>query len=150
MDDSLSLASGLTSVAGLKPKDTILIFAPNSTLYPKLLFAGQAAGLTVSTANSSYTVSELQHQIETSSALVLLVGADLVDTAKEAAKLSGVKESNIFVLPGVDGKVVTGGLKSYEELKGKPGFQPVKISQKDLETAVACEWSSEALRRSSR
>lgn len=142
MDTSLSLASGLTNAAGLRPRDTICIFAPNSTLYPHLLFAGQAAGLTVSTANSSYTAGELEHQLTTSSASVLLVGSDLVSVAKEAAKAAGVKESNIYVLPGVDGKVVTGGLKSWEALKGKPGFEPVKMSQKDLETAVACELST--------
>lgn len=138
---SLSFASGLTHSASLKPGSTILLFSPNSTLYPSLLFAGQAAGLTVSTANSSYTSSELSHQIEVSGAEVLLVGSDLVAVAREAAKERGLKEDRIYVLPGVDGKVeVPKGLRSYLELedtKGGSSFKPVHFTEEQTRTRVA-------------
>ncbi|ORY89058.1 hypothetical protein BCR35DRAFT_317396 [Leucosporidium creatinivorum] len=138
---SLSYASGLSTRANLKPGSVILLFSPNSTLYPSLLFAGQAAGLTVSTANSSYTPSELSHQIEVSGAEVLLVGSDLVDVAREAAKERGVKEDRIYVLPGVDGKVVVpAGLRSYTELNDSVGgksFKPVQLTEEETLTRVA-------------
>lgn len=138
---SLSFASGLTHSAKLTPGSTILLFSPNSTLYPALLFAGQAAGLTVSTANSSYTPSELSHQLEVSGAEILLVGSDLVDTAREAAKERGIKEDKIYVLPGVDGKVVVPkGLRSYAELKDVEGgkkFKPVQLTEEQSTTRVA-------------
>jgi acyl-CoA synthetase (AMP-forming)/AMP-acid ligase II len=138
---SLSYASGLTNSAHLSPGCTILLFSPNSTLYPSLLFAGQAAGLTVSTANSSYTPSELSHQIEVSGAEILLVGSDLVGVAREAAKERGLKEDKIYVLPGVDGKVVVPqGLRSYvqlQDIEGGQTFQPVQFTEEQTRTRVA-------------
>ncbi|GAA6006146.1 hypothetical protein JCM11491_002048 [Sporobolomyces phaffii] len=136
---SLQLASGYTSRAGLARGDTILIFSPNSTLYPALIFGGEAAGLVVSTANSSYTATELAHQLELSSAKVVLVGADLVEIAKEAAKHCRIDEKSIYVLPGVSGRLPSdlGGLKSYEELKGSKDFKPVKYTESQAKSQVA-------------
>lgn len=68
--------------------------------------------------------------------MLLLVGSDLVDVAREAIKGTNVKEGSIYVLPGVDGKVKSGH-KSYEELRGKPDFKPVKTSADKIRSAVA-------------
>ncbi|GAA5939419.1 acyl--CoA ligase [Sporobolomyces koalae] len=138
-ESSLEFASGFTSAAGLKRRDTILIFAPNSVLYPALVFGGQAAGLVVSTANSSYTATELAHQVELASAKILLVGADLVNVAKAAAKECGIPEGHIYVLPGVDGKLPTQleGLRSYEELKGSKSFKPVEYTEAQVKNELA-------------
>ncbi|KAM0754180.1 acetyl-CoA synthetase-like protein [Meredithblackwellia eburnea MCA 4105] len=137
IDESLRFGNGLRNVAGLRPgKDTFLIFSPNSTLYPVLLFAATAAGVTVSTANSSYTPHELAHQVREASAVVLLVGSDLVPVAKEAAKELGLSEDKIYVLPGIDGKVNVQGLKSYEVLRGER-TPPVEIPQDFLKNNAA-------------
>ncbi|GAA5886899.1 hypothetical protein JCM16303_006753 [Sporobolomyces ruberrimus] len=138
-DLSLQFASGYTSKAGLKRGDTILVFSPNSTLYPALIFGGEAAGLVVSTANSSYGPTELAHQLDLAGAKAILVGADLVDVAKEAAKHSGINEKCIFVLPGVSGKLPSslGGLRSYEELKGSKDFTPVEYTEEQAKTQLA-------------
>lgn len=138
VDTSLSFADGYSRVAGLKKGDTVLIFAPNSTLYPALLFGGQALGVTVTTANSSYTTSELVHQIQISDASVLLVGSDMLAVAREAAKETGIKENKIYVLPSADGKVNADGLQSFEKLKGSSNFKPVTFTEKELVENIAC------------
>ncbi|GAA6060838.1 hypothetical protein JCM10212_005256 [Sporobolomyces blumeae] len=136
---SLSFASGYTTTGGLKRGDSILIFSPNSPLYVPLIFGGQAAGLIVSTANASYTATELAHQIELATPGVILVGADLVDVAKEAAKMSGVDHKKLYVLPQAGGQMPKnlGGLRSYEELKGSPKFKPVKFTEQQVKKDLA-------------
>lgn len=137
--DSLRFASGFTQVAGLKAGDTALIFSGNSILYPSLLFGGQAAGITMSTANASYTGPELAHQLHDSGAKVLLVSSDNLDIAMEAAKVCNFSPNHIYVLPGGDGIVRTKGLKTYELLRGDKAFKPVQIPS--LTKSVACEYA---------
>lgn len=43
IEESLRFGHGLTNVAGLEKGDTLLLFSPNSVLYPILLFAGQVS-----------------------------------------------------------------------------------------------------------
>lgn len=77
---------------------------------------------------------------------MILVSSDLVKVAREACKLAGLREDVIWVLPGVDGKVkVERGMKSYERLRGKDGFEPVKFSKEELNTSLACECSVPSL-----
>ncbi|GAA5868557.1 hypothetical protein JCM1840_005488 [Sporobolomyces johnsonii] len=139
VEESLRFADGLTRVAGLKRGQSILIFSPNSALYPILVFAGQAAGLVVSTANSSYTPTELAHQITLSSADLVLAGADLVPTAKEAVNKAGLKESSLFVLPDVNGKMPQhlDGFRSYKALRGEKSFKPVSFSKDQAQKELA-------------
>ncbi|GAA5912708.1 acyl--CoA ligase [Sporobolomyces salmoneus] len=137
-DLSLQLASGFTKF-GLKRGDTILVFSPNSTLYPALIFGGEAAGLVVSTANSAYTPNELAHSLKLAEAKIILVGADLLPIAKEAAKQTGLDERKIFVLPGTSGKLPSnlGGSKSYEKLIGSKDFKPVTYTEEQAKKQVA-------------
>ncbi|CEQ40651.1 SPOSA6832_02293 [Sporobolomyces salmonicolor] len=139
VEESLRFADGLTRVAGLHRGQTILIFSPNSALYPILVFAAQAAGLVVSTANSSYTATELAHQITLSSADLVLAGADLVLTAKEAIKKADLKESALFVLPDVNGKMPQhlNSFRSYQSLRGEKSFKPVSFTKEQAQNQLA-------------
>ncbi|GAA6013673.1 hypothetical protein JCM10207_004813 [Rhodosporidiobolus poonsookiae] len=139
-DESLSFADGLTRVAGLKRRDTILLFSPNSTLYPALLLAGQAAGLVVSTANAAYTPDEMQHQLEVSEASVVLTSADLLETTATAAKRVGLGLDRVFVLPDAKGAVpdkLPHGMRSFEELRGSRSFKPVIPTFQEAKTDIA-------------
>ncbi|GAA5927406.1 hypothetical protein JCM1841_000462 [Sporobolomyces salmonicolor] len=139
VEESLRFADGLIRVAGLHRGQTILIFSPNSALYPILVFAAQAAGLVVSTANSSYTATELAHQITLSSADLVLAGADLVLTAKEAIKKADLKESALFVLPDVNGKMPQhlNSFRSYQSLRGEKSFKPVSFTKEQAQNQLA-------------
>lgn len=96
--------------------------------------------MTVTTANSSYTTSELVHQIQVSDASVLLVGSDILAVAREAAKETGINENKIYVLPSADGKVHPNGLQSFEKLRGNSNFKPVTFTEQELAENIACEW----------
>ncbi|KAL8287442.1 hypothetical protein RQP46_003300 [Phenoliferia psychrophenolica] len=135
-EEALRFSDGLRRVAGLTPKDTILIFCPNSAVYPIIVLAAAAAGVTISTANSSYTPHELAHQLSEASAVAVFVGSDLVEVAREAAKEIGLSEDRMYVLPGVDGTVNNQGLKSYLDLRGEV-VMPAKIPEDKLTTTAA-------------
>ncbi|GAA5823842.1 hypothetical protein JCM11251_003318 [Rhodosporidiobolus azoricus] len=136
---SLRVADGLTR-AGLKRGDAFLLFSPNSTLYPALLFAGQAAGLVVSTANAGYTPSELAHQLEVSGATIVLAASELLETTAKAMKEVGLGMDKIFVLPDAKGempKKLPTGARSWEELNGSEGFEPVTFTEKQAKEDIA-------------
>ena len=127
-DESLRFASGLTTQAGLKRGQSLLIFSPNSMLYPVLMLAGQAAGVIVSTANSSYGAEELAHALDIADAVVVLVSADLLSIAQDAVKQTQHPDAQIYVLPGSDGALPASlprGVKSYtEEAKKNIAYLP--------------------------
>lgn len=98
-----------------------------------------AAGITVSTANSSYTPLELAHALQLSSASIILVHSDLIDTAIKACELAGVEKDKIYLLPGEKG--VGEGFRSWEEINGTGnGFETVKFTEEELKGRIACEW----------
>lgn len=137
--ESLRFADGLTRVAKLQRGQSVLLFSPNSILYPVFLFAGQAAGLVVSTANSSYLPDELAHAIHLADAGIVLASADALDVAQKACKEAKLPTDRVYVVPGADGKLpsqLPHGMKSYETLRGSDSFKPVLPSleqaKKDL------------------
>ncbi|TKA52072.1 hypothetical protein B0A53_04732 [Rhodotorula sp. CCFEE 5036] len=139
-DESLRFASGLTTQAGLKRGQSLLIFSPNSMLYPVLMLAGQAAGVIVSTANSSYGAEELAHALDIADAVVVLVSADLLSIAQDAVKQTQHPDAQIYVLPGSDGALPASlprGVKSYTELRGSPSFRPVQPTAEEAKKNIA-------------
>ncbi|BGP57163.1 hypothetical protein JCM8202_005399 [Rhodotorula sphaerocarpa] len=139
-EESLRLASGFTSAAGLRRRESILIFSPNSMLYPVLMLGGQAAGLVVSTANSSYLPEELAHALDIAGSRVLLASADLLDTAQKAVKQSAIPNAQIYVLPGTNGKLpgsLPRGMKPYTDLRGSADFKPIQPTVQEAKKDLA-------------
>ncbi|HEV7736383.1 MAG TPA: AMP-binding protein [Chlamydiales bacterium] len=60
---SLQFAWGLQNILDQKRGCTMAIYSPNSIAWPVLLLGGVAAGLRITTVNSSYTPRELLHQL---------------------------------------------------------------------------------------
>ncbi|KAG8689321.1 hypothetical protein FRC09_012474, partial [Ceratobasidium sp. 395] len=81
---SLRLAYGLRNVLGTKRGDTVMIFSPNSLIWPVAMLGCVAAGLKCSPANSAYTPPELAHQISDSGSGYVLVHPALVATLLKA------------------------------------------------------------------
>jgi len=69
---------------GIKPKDVIAFFSPNSIDYAITCYGIMAAGATVSPVSAAYTPMELQAQLETSSAKILIAHSSLIDVAEKA------------------------------------------------------------------
>ncbi|XP_021896174.1 4-coumarate--CoA ligase-like 7 isoform X2 [Carica papaya] len=67
---------------GIKKKDVVLIFAPNSLQFPICFLAVIAAGAVASTANPVSTVTELSKQIKDSNPKLVITVPDLSDKVK--------------------------------------------------------------------
>ncbi|KAG8738133.1 hypothetical protein FRC10_007255 [Ceratobasidium sp. 414] len=83
-DLSLRLAHGLRNVLETKRGDTVMIFSPNSLIWPVAMLGCVAAGLKCSPANSAYTPPELAHQLADSGSGYVLVHPALLQTLLKA------------------------------------------------------------------
>ncbi|KAF8523463.1 AMP binding protein [Hysterangium stoloniferum] len=141
---SLQFAWALRNILGQKKGDTMAIFSPNSTAWPIVLLGGLAAGLRVTTINSSYIPPEVKYQLEDSKAYHILTHPRLVETAKAALKLMGVAE------PEVKRRIVSmelsdkqAGLDGYRHLqellnKGQLEHEERFDNKAAQETALLC------------
>jgi long-chain acyl-CoA synthetase len=66
-------AAWLQNVAKLKRGDRIALMMPNLLQYPVALFGAMRAGLTVVNTNPLYTAHELEHQMQDSGAVAIVV-----------------------------------------------------------------------------
>ncbi|KAF8338754.1 AMP binding protein [Cantharellus anzutake] len=81
-DQSLRLACGVRK-HGLKRDDVAMIFSPNSLAWPIVLLGSIAAGVKATLANTSYTTSELAHQIRDSNTRLVFVHPTLLSTLEK-------------------------------------------------------------------
>lgn len=72
-DLTASFAAWLQNVAHLKRGDRIALMMPNLLQYPVALFGAMRAGLTVVNTNPLYTAHELQHQLQDSGAVAIVI-----------------------------------------------------------------------------
>jgi ribosome assembly protein SQT1 len=70
-------------------------------------------------ANAAYSAPELEYQLKNSGAKALFTCVPLLDTAREAAKKSGIPENRIYILDVPEafaGKSAPHGLKTVDDL----------------------------------
>ncbi|MGH8138650.1 MAG: AMP-binding protein [Steroidobacteraceae bacterium] len=72
-EQSRSFGAWLQKSAGLKKGDRVAIMLPNVLQYPIAMFGALRSGLAVVNTNPLYTASELQHQLNDSGAIAILV-----------------------------------------------------------------------------
>lgn len=80
---SRAFAAYLQNVAGLAKGDRIAIMMPNLLQYPVALFGALRAGCIVVNTNPLYTARELQHQLEDSGAVAIVVLDHFAHTVQE-------------------------------------------------------------------
>ncbi|KAI8048380.1 hypothetical protein BDF22DRAFT_703076 [Syncephalis plumigaleata] len=95
--NSKRLANALRTRHQAKPGQVAAIYSINDLDYPIMVFGALAAGLTVTTASSYYTVDELVHQLRDSKASILFVDHSLVIPGRKAAALVGIAPENVIV-----------------------------------------------------
>uniref|UniRef100_A0A0D9VPN8 4-coumarate--CoA ligase n=1 Tax=Leersia perrieri TaxID=77586 RepID=A0A0D9VPN8_9ORYZ len=113
----LATAVALSSRAGVRPGDAVLLIAPNCVLYPVCFFAVTALGAVATTANPDYTPREIAKQVSDARAkLVVTVSAlvpkiaglrlpiILLDTADANAKADANVTLYGDLVAGVDGR----------------------------------------------
>lgn len=91
--DQLSRDFGayLTNQAGLKKGDRIAIMMPNLMQYPIALFAALRTGLIVVNTNPLYTDRELEHQLNDSGAVAIVILENFGHVLSEVLKKTQVK-----------------------------------------------------------
>jgi long-chain acyl-CoA synthetase len=91
--DQLSRDFGayLTNQVGLKKGDRVAIMLPNLMQYPVALFAALRAGLIVVNTNPLYTDRELEHQLNDSGAVAIIILENFAHTLEEVLKSTQVK-----------------------------------------------------------
>ncbi|XP_051219505.1 4-coumarate--CoA ligase-like 1 isoform X1 [Lolium perenne] len=70
----------LSTRAGVRPGDAVLLVAPNCVLYPVCVFAATALGAVASTANPLYTTREIAKQAADARVKLLITVPDLLPT----------------------------------------------------------------------
>ena len=92
---SRDFAAYLQKSLGLRKGDRVAIMMPNLLQYPVALFGILRAGLVVVNVNPQYTVPELEHQLEDSGAVAIVVLENFAHTLQE------VLERNLTLNPVV-------------------------------------------------
>ncbi|KJX98734.1 4-coumarate-CoA ligase like protein [Zymoseptoria brevis] len=97
---STQLSTALIHKYGLKPGDTVSLFATNTIWYPVALWATIRAGGRINGASSGYNADEMTHALKTAKTKFLFTLPASLDVAVEAAKNVHLPASNIFLLEG--------------------------------------------------
>ncbi|KAJ9610617.1 hypothetical protein H2200_005394 [Cladophialophora chaetospira] len=129
------LAYGLRGL-GVKPKDVVAFFSPNSIEYAIICYAILGCGATVSPVSAAYTPLELQAQLETSGAKYLIAHSSLLDTAEKGAKF----DHSIQIIQA-DGNWDKNGKATAETLAQNSPASPlvtIKPSESDDRLAFMC------------
>src|SRR5512141_1723803 len=80
---SRSFAAWLQKVAGLKRGDRVALMMPNLLQYPVAMFAALRAGMVVVNVNPLYTPRELEHQLNDSGAVAIVVLENFAHTLEQ-------------------------------------------------------------------
>lgn len=86
-----NFAAYLTQKAGLKKGDRIAIMMPNLLQYPIVLFAALRAGLIVVNTNPLYTRRELEHQLNDSGAVAIVILENFATTLSKIVDKTDIR-----------------------------------------------------------
>lgn len=127
-----SLAHGLREL-GVKPKDVVAFFSPNSIDYAIVCYSILGCGAIVSPVSAAYTPLELQAQLETSGAKYLIAHSSLLETAEKAVGF----DSSIQVIQA-DGAWDKNGKATAEKLaENCPPSPLISIEPSEAEDRLA-------------
>jgi acyl-CoA synthetase (AMP-forming)/AMP-acid ligase II len=94
--DSINKVAAGFAAWGFSKGDVVAIYSPNCLEYPIAFQAIALLGGVSSTANPSYTASELAYQLNDAGAKYLLTVPQLLDSGLEAASQSKVESVFVF------------------------------------------------------
>lgn len=119
---------------GIKKKDVVLIFSPNSIQFPLSFLGVTAIGAIATTVNPLYTVTELSKQVKDSNPKLIITVPELWDKVKDF-KLPVVflGSKNPKQIPHVESDSKIYHFQDLLELSGSPsGFPAVAVKQTDV------------------
>lgn len=131
--DSINKVAAGFAARGFSKGDVVAIYSPNCLEYPIAFQAIASLGGISSTANPSYTASELAYQLNDAGAKYLLTVPELLERGLEAASQSKVE--SVFVFGNAPGAI------PFSALLEDCDFNP-KVQINPKEDAVALPYSS--------
>lgn len=93
-----SLANGLQQKFGLQKDEVVALFSPNTTEYPIACHAIVGSGAILAPTSAALTALELNAQLKTSEARIIIVHSSLLSTAEKATK--GTSIEHLILLDG--------------------------------------------------
>ncbi|KIJ65890.1 hypothetical protein HYDPIDRAFT_109959 [Hydnomerulius pinastri MD-312] len=90
-----NLPASLAHPKNASSAPTVLIFSPNSIVWPIMVHGAAAAGFRATLANSAYTSAELAHQYTDAGAHLIFVHPTLVGVVRKMLKSCGCSEAEI-------------------------------------------------------
>jgi long-chain acyl-CoA synthetase len=88
---SRAFAAWLQKVAGLKRGDRVALMMPNLLQYPVAMFGALRAGMVVVNVNPLYTPRELEHQLNDSGAVAIVVLENFAHTLEQVIRATPVR-----------------------------------------------------------
>lgn len=127
------LGSGLRELGGLQQGDVVLVCAENSIWYPVTILGTLCAGGIFTGANPAYTITELAHQLNVSSAKFIITDRERLPTVLKVAQAERTPRKNIFLIDGGEDRPPGGDVRHLSELLNHGQLQWERID--DLEVA---------------
>ena len=110
-----ALANVMKARWNIDDNDCVAFFTPNHVDFPITAWAAHRLGAIAAAANPAFSVNELLYQLNTTKAKLLVVHNSIFTTGLEAAKLAGLSEDRIVVIPSVD-EPTPEGYQTLDEL----------------------------------
>ncbi|EGY17494.1 hypothetical protein VD0002_g166 [Verticillium dahliae] len=133
------LSFGLERI-GVKRGDVVLICTPNQIFVPVAYLGIVGAGCIFSGANPAYTIPELVHQLNNTTAKVILAHPDHLDHVLAAAEKANVPKNRIFQFSDTDA-ATRHGIPDWRALLGTPSevktYRWPDLTPSESETTVA-------------
>ncbi|KAF3357604.1 hypothetical protein VdG1_03392 [Verticillium dahliae VDG1] len=133
------LSFGLERI-GVKRGDVVLVCTPNQIFVPVAYLGIVGAGCIFSGANPAYTVSELVHQLNNTTAKVILAHPDHLDHVLAAAEKANLPKNRIFQFSDTEA-ATRHGIPDWRALLGTPSevktYRWPDLTPSESETTVA-------------
>lgn len=138
-----ALANIMKARWNIGDNDCVAFFTPNHVEFPITAWAVHRLGAIAAAANPAFSVDELLYQLNTTKAKLLVVHNSIFTTGFEAAKLAGLSEDRIVIIPGGD-EPVPEGYPTLDELAEEgnrlypdPLFSELFLAEDEAKTKIA-------------
>lgn len=128
-----ALSHGLRETFGLRRDDVVALFSPNTIDYPVAVHAIVGSGAILAPTSAALTALELNAQLKTSGARLIIVHSSLLDKAQKAAK--GTSIERVVLL---DGKSTINNQPTCQQLASASEYKPLlAISPPEAASKIA-------------
>ena len=129
LDDESNRAANLLRSLGLKPGDTVALFAENHHRYHQVLWAAQRAGLYYTAISSRLTAEEAAYVVNDSGAKVFITTHAMADVASQIDAANMIPDR-------IKRYMMDGAVATYESWEDAVGAQPTTPIADETEGAA--------------